>query len=113
MGRAAVLLITALTGGSGLVYEVAFEKYLATLLGSHSEATAAVLGLFLGGLAAGYALLGRATRALVSRAAAGRPARVLVAYGAVEAAIGVYALAFPALFRAAQAASLAGPGGGA
>src|SRR5512145_2464653 len=103
MGRSCVLLLTALTGFSGLVYEVVWEKVLATLLGSHSEATAAVLGLFLGGLACGYALLGRATRALLSRAAAkGRPARLLVAYGAVEAAIGVYALAFPALFRAAQ-----------
>jgi predicted membrane-bound spermidine synthase len=114
MGRAAVLLLTALTGASGLVYEVAFEKYLATLLGSHSEATAAVLGLFLGGLAAGYALLGRATRVLLARAAAaGRPARLLVAYGGVEAAIGAIALGFPTLFGAAQAASLRAPSGAA
>jgi spermidine synthase len=112
--RLAVLLLTALTGFSGLVYEVTWEKVLATLLGSHSEATAAVLGLFLGGLALGYALLGRLTRALVARARArGRPARVLLAYGCVEASIGVWALAFPALFRAAQTASLAVPGGAA
>ena len=43
------LLLTVLTGFSALVYEIAWQKYLATLLGSHSEATAAVLGLFLGG----------------------------------------------------------------
>ncbi len=114
MTRLVVLGLTVLTGVSGLVYEVAFEKYLAILLGSHSEATAAVLGLFLGGLAGGYALLGRATRAILARATAtGRPARLLVAYGGVEAAIGVFALAFPALFRAAQAASLRVPSGAA
>jgi spermidine synthase len=112
--RLAVLLLTALTGFSGLVYEVTWEKVLATLLGSHSEATAAVLGLFLGGLALGYALLGSFTRARVARARArGRPAYVLLAYGCVEASIGLWALAFPALFRAAQAASLAVPGGAA
>ena len=110
MTRLAALLLTALTGFSGLVYEVTWQKYLATLLGSHSEATAAVLGLFLGGLALGYALLGAATRRLLVRAAArGRPARLLLAYGCVEAAIGVWALAFPWLFQAAQAASLAVP----
>jgi predicted membrane-bound spermidine synthase len=114
MSRVAVLWLTALTGFSGLVYEVTWEKVLATLLGSHSEATAAVLGLFLGGLALGYASLGRLTRALVARARArGRPARVLLTYGCVEAAIGVWALAFPALFRVAQAASLAVPSGAA
>jgi predicted membrane-bound spermidine synthase len=47
MTRALALLLTIATGFSGLVYEVAWQKYLATLLGSHSEATAAVLGLFL------------------------------------------------------------------
>jgi predicted membrane-bound spermidine synthase len=114
MSRVAVLLLTALTGFSGLVYEVTWEKVLATLLGSHSEATAAVLGLFLGGLALGYALLGRLTRTLVARARArGRPARVLLAYACVEAAIGLWALAFPALFRAAQTASFAVPSGAA
>ena len=112
MERVAVLVLTALTGFSGLVYEVTWEKYLATLLGSHSEATAAVLGLFLGGLALGYALLGRLTHALLSRARArGRPERVLLAYGCIEASIGLWALAFPALFGAAQTASLAVPSG--
>ena len=53
MTRALALALTGLTGFSGLVYEVAWEKYLATLLGSHSEATASVLGIFLGGLILG------------------------------------------------------------
>jgi spermidine synthase len=90
MIRQTALLLTVLTGFTGLVYEVTWQKYLATLLGSHSEATAAVLALFLGGLALGYALFGRAT----------------------EMAIGVYALLFPALFDAAQAVSFRLPFGG-
>ena len=64
----AALVLTLLTGFSGLVYEVAWQKYLATLLGSHAEATAAVLGIFLGGLSVGYALFGRLTRRVVERA---------------------------------------------
>ncbi len=47
MTRGLALALSMLTGFSGLVYEVYWEKYLATLLGSHSEATAAVLGIFL------------------------------------------------------------------
>ena len=58
MIRAVALVLTVLTGFSGLIYEVTWQKYLATLLGSHSEATAAVLGIFLGGLSVGYALFG-------------------------------------------------------
>jgi spermidine synthase len=113
--RLVALLLTTATGFTGLVYEVTWQKYLATLLGSHSEATAAVLGLFLGGMALGYALFGKLTRRLVSRAeAAGRPPRVLLAYGVVEAAIGGWAFAFPLLFAAVQRLSFAiphGPGG--
>ena len=50
MTRAAALFLAIFTGFTGLVYQVTWQKYLATLLGSHSEATAAVLGIFLGGL---------------------------------------------------------------
>jgi spermidine synthase len=103
MIRAVALLLTFLTGFSGLVYEVAWQKYLATLLGSHSEATAAVLGLYLGGLAAGYALFGSVARRAVERAEqAGREPRLLLIYGFVEAGIGLVALAFPILFGAVQ-----------
>ena len=99
MVRFTALLLTVLTGAAALVYEVAWQKYFATLLGSHSEATAAVLAIFLGGLAAGYALFGRVTQRLVGRERSqGRPARLLFVYGLVEAGIGVYALLFPTLF---------------
>ncbi len=110
--RPVVLLLTVFTGFSGLVYEVVWQKYLAILLGSHSEATAAVLGIFLAGLAAGYALFGATTRRLaVAGEASGRPPRPLLLYGCVEAAIGLYALAFPRIFALAQELSLAVPQG--
>jgi predicted membrane-bound spermidine synthase len=110
MIRLTALLLTVLTGFTGLVYEVAWQRYLATLLGSHGEATAAVLGIFLGGLAVGYALFGRATRWLVERARQrGHPARLLSFYALVEGGIGVYALLFPLLFSTAQHLSLLGP----
>jgi spermidine synthase len=108
--RAIALVLTVLTGFTGLVYEVAWQKVLATLLGSHSEAAAAVLALFLGGLAAGYAAFGALTRRLSRNPERAPP--LLVLYGAVEIAIGLYAFLFPALFRGVQALSFAIPSGG-
>ena len=107
MIRTVALLLTVLTGFSGLVYQIAWQKYLAILLGSHAEATAAVLGIFLGGLSVGYAVFGRVSTALVQRAEAqGRAARLLFTYGIVEAGIGLYALLFPTLFVGIQRLSL-------
>ncbi len=107
MIRLVALLITVLTGFSGLVYEVTWQKYLATLLGSHSEATAAVLALFLGGLSVGYWLFGRVSRRL---AVSGSPERVrsrlLGVYGLIELGIGLYAFVFPLAFVAARSISL-------
>jgi predicted membrane-bound spermidine synthase len=110
MVRLIALLLTVLTGFTGLVYEVAWQKYLAALLGSHGEATAAVLAIFLGGLSTGYALFGRATQRVVERARRrGQRPRLLSFYACVEAGIGVYALLFPTLFGFAQKLSLLGP----
>src|SRR5690606_9501574 len=107
-------LLTVLTGATGLVYGVTWQKSLSTLLGSHSEATAAVLGIFLAGLSVGYGLFGRLTRAQVARAAgSGRPPRLLATYGLIEAGIGVYALLFPAFFGLVQRLSFAIPHGAA
>jgi len=110
MVRLIALLLTVLTGFAGLVYEVAWQKYLAALLGSHGEATAAVLAIFLGGLSCGYALFGRATRRVLERARqSGQRPRLLSFYARVEAGIGIYALSFPMLFGFAQKLSLLGP----
>ena len=104
--RAAALFLAIFTGFTGLVYQVTWQKYLATLLGSHSEATAAVLGIFLGGLSLGYWLFGIITTRLIHRAAGrGKPPKLLVVYGVIEACIGLYALAFPWLFRGALSIS--------
>ena len=108
MTRPIALSLTLFTGFTGLVYQVTWQKYLATLLGSHSEATAAVLGIFLGGLSVGYSLFGRVSERLMARASRGggeAPSRLLLVYGAIEAGIGLYALVFPMLFRAAQSVS--------
>src|SRR5262245_48766538 len=112
MTRAVALVLTLLTGFSGLVYEITWQKYLATLLGSHSEATAAVLGLYLGGLAAGYAIFGWVARRTVARAEqAGRNPPLLFVYGLAEMGIGVIALLFPFLFGAVQKISFWVPPG--
>jgi predicted membrane-bound spermidine synthase len=112
MIRSVALLLTVLTGFSGLVYEVTWQKSLAILLGSHSEATAAVLGLFLGGLSLGYSLFGSVCRKLVERArATSRAPRLLLLYGGVECGIGLWALLFPILFAGARTLSVCFPAG--
>jgi len=108
--RALTLLLTLLTGFSGLVYEVTWQKGLAILLGSHSEATAAVLAIFLGGLSLGYHVFGvvsnRITRVAGPDAAA---RRLLQVYGLVELGIGLFALAWPSLFEVSRTLSVAFP----
>ena len=112
MLRPTVLALTVLSGFTGLAYEVTWQKYLAILLGAHSEATAAVLGLFLGGLSLGYWLFGALTRRLVARGRhRGRPAPLLAVYGGVEAGIGVWCLLFPWIFPLVRSASVALPTG--
>ncbi len=86
-----VYLLTFLTGSAGLIYQVVWQRYLTRLLGSDGLATATVLGVFLGGLALGYLICGALTM---------RTRRVFVAYGILEAAIGLWALSFPWLFAA-------------
>jgi spermidine synthase len=110
MVRLSALLLTVLTGFTALVYEIAWQRWLATLLGSDSEATSLVLGIFLGGLALGYQRFGALSRRRVATAsAAARPARLLALYGAIEAAIGIYALFFPILFNVLRTLSTALP----
>jgi len=100
MLRALALLLTVFTGVSGLVYEVAWQKYLSTLLGSHSEATAAVLGLYLAGLSIGYSVFGVVSKRIVERGQrSNKPPMLLFTYGVAEAAIGAYALFFPTFFK--------------
>jgi len=111
MIRAAALLLTVLTGFTALVYQVAWQKYLAALLGSHSEATAIVLGIFLGGLSWGYALFGKISTRALQHEESQPGVRLLRYYGWAEGSIGLYALVFPWLFLAVRWLSLALPQG--
>ena len=105
--RTSVLALTLVTGFAGLVYEVVWQRYVAILLGSDSESTAAVLGIFLGGLALGYRVFGTWTRRVVQGGEQrGTAPHLLSLYGGVEFLIGVYALIFPWTFAAIQWISL-------
>ena len=86
LGFTALLL---LTGAAGLIYEVAWQRYLGVLIGFDHAASAATLGLFLGGLSLGYALCGRLS------ARSTHPLRV---YAWLELTIGGWGLLFPWLF---------------
>ncbi len=84
--------MTFLTGASALVYEVAWQRYLANFLGSQAQATAIILAVFLGGLCAGYLFFGRVSRK--------RSARETVHLcGIAEAGIGAWVLLFPSMYR--------------
>jgi spermidine synthase len=81
------------SGAAGLVYEVVWMQMLAVTLGGTAPAVAAVLAAFMGGLALGSAFGGR----LVDRL--GRP---LLWYAGLELSVGLYAFAFPFIYRAAD-----------
>ncbi len=78
-----------LSGSAGLIYEVVWERYLRTLFGNTTGAVTAVLAAFMGGLALGGYLLGKA---------ADRSRDRLALYAWLEFGCTLYALAFPWLF---------------
>src|SRR5438034_4755673 len=87
----ALLLPTAIfcllvSGAAGLVYQVAWMRYLSLFLGHTSYAVVAVLVAFMGGLALGNAWLG---------ARADRVQRPLALYAWLEIGIAGYAVFFP------------------
>lgn len=83
------LLLFFVSGATALVYETIWLRELVLVFGSTLYATSAILSTFMGGLALGAWLAGRAMERLrVS------PLRV---YGFVEIALGGYALLVPAL----------------
>ena len=86
-----------LSGVAALVYEVVWTRLLGLVFGHTVFAITTVLATYMGGLALGSVLVGR--RADSAR----RPLRL---YGVLEGAVGLYVLATPLLFRAADAAYL-------
>ena len=84
-------LVFALSGISGLIYESVWSHYVKLILGHAAFAQTLVLAIFMGGMAAGSWLASRVSQRLRS---------LLLAYAAVELAIGIIAIAFQPLFEA-------------
>src|SRR2546423_9841522 len=78
------------SGVAGLVYQIAWARYLSLFLGHSSYAVVAVLVAFMGGLAIGNAVFG---------GIADRAKKPLALYGWLEIGIGVYAALFPWYFE--------------
>ena len=76
------------SGGTSLVYQVAWVRELSLFFGSDVYSAAITLAAFMGGLGLGSWLAGRSARWL---------RRPLLAYGALELSIAFYVLAFPAI----------------
>jgi spermidine synthase len=92
------LAMFLVSGATGLLYEVAFSKVLATIFGATAYAISTVLAAFMAGLALGSHLGGRT---------AGRIRRPLLAYGVAEIFVGAMCAATPFAFDALASAYLA------
>lgn len=95
-------LFFIVSGGCGLVYEVAWARYLGLFLGNTTLAHMCVLAAFMGGLALGSVVLGALTDRL---------RRPLAAYGWLEVVIGLYAVAFPFFINPIQSLTLGAASG--
>ncbi len=82
-----------LSGFAGLMHEIVWARLLVNLIGNTAHAQAAVLTVFMGGLALGAVLFGR-------RSDRRPPLRI---YVALEVLIGIYCLGLPLLVGAAGA----------
>jgi predicted membrane-bound spermidine synthase len=89
MSRGAYYVLFTVSGFAGLIYESIWTQYLKLFLGHAAYAQSLVLVLFMGGMAAGAAFCARRSARL---------RQPLLAYAAVEAAIGVAALGFHPAF---------------
>ncbi|MFI5253446.1 MAG: fused MFS/spermidine synthase [Bacteroidota bacterium] len=83
-----VILLFIFSGICGLIYEVAWSKYLSLFIGNTAYSIMIVLATFMGGLALGSYYWGKY---------ADRSPNRLKLYGMLELAIGVYCLFYPLL----------------
>ncbi len=81
-----------LSGAASLIYELVWIRQLSLVFGATLYAISAVLCAFMAGLALGAA---GSARYLKWAAQSGKPLNLLFLYGAIEAGIGLYGLAFP------------------
>ncbi|MGR3178403.1 MAG: hypothetical protein ACUZ8E_10145 [Candidatus Anammoxibacter sp.] len=59
--RSIIFICVFLTGITGLVFQVIWQKYLSYLVGSESRSISLVVAIFLIGLASGYLFWGKLT----------------------------------------------------
>ena len=95
-GVIAALFIVS--GATGLVYQIAWFKYLSLFLGNTTYAQTVVLATFMGGLAIGASLWGRK---------ADRSKSPIKLYAGLELFIGIYCIVYPALLSVAKSAFIA------
>src|SRR5262245_52842001 len=88
-GLGLLFAVFTLSGFAGLIYESIWSHYLRLFLGHSGYAQTLVLAIFMGGMALGAALAARRSP---------RWRNLLAGYAAVEAAIGLVALAFHETF---------------
>lgn len=93
--QALVLAFFFLSGVAGLLYEVVWIRVAGTVIGNTTYAVGTVVGVYMGGLALGAWLGGRAADRRGG-------ARLLRLYGLLEAGVAVSALAVPFLFHASE-----------
>jgi spermidine synthase len=94
---------TFLTGATGLVFQVVWQKYLSYLVGSESRSSSLVVAVFLLGLASGYRFWGKTTEKRRDRK------KLLKLYGYLELSIGAFAILFPQIFSLIRSLSYAAP----
>src|SRR5215212_2253107 len=88
-----LLVVFLLSGASGLIYQVLWQRLLGLVFGVSAYATATVLAAFMAGLALGGLLAGRVADRVISP---------LLWYGVVEILVGVAGLLTPLAFAALQ-----------
>ena len=88
------LLLFFLSGGSALIYEVAWTRQFTPIIGNTVFSVSAILTVFMAGLALGSRIFGR----LIDL----RPIQLMKAYALLEAGIGIYNLLLPLLLRLAD-----------
>ncbi|MGC8740560.1 MAG: fused MFS/spermidine synthase [Candidatus Sumerlaeaceae bacterium] len=85
-----VSVLFLMTGACGLIYQVAWQRYLLNLFGATLYSVSTVLAAFMGGLALGSILFG---------SLAEKTKHPLRLYGALEIGVGFAALAVPLLLK--------------
>lgn len=86
----AVAIIFLGTGASGLIYQVAWQRFFLNVFGATLYSVTAVLTAFMGGLALGSWILGKKSDSIK---------KPLAVYGVIEIVVGITALAVPYLLK--------------